>query len=187
MLRDLGEGVYAASTGIELARVELHGGDLVIAEREVRADFNFLSAKGETYFLSTMAALLARLVRDQGRDEDALSLLVTAEQATSEDDVESQALWRAIRAPIFARRGDFEQGEALAQAAVDLTSGTENVNLRAEALLELATVLSYAGKLSEARDRLNEALEMYSLKGNIVGAQAARHLLGQVGSRNDSK
>jgi len=33
MLRDLGEGVYAASTGIDLARVELLGGDLAAAER----------------------------------------------------------------------------------------------------------------------------------------------------------
>ena len=39
MLRDLGQGVDTASTGIDLVRVELHGGDLTIAEREARADY----------------------------------------------------------------------------------------------------------------------------------------------------
>jgi len=92
VLRDLGQGHYAASTGIELARVELLGGDLKFAEHEVRADMEFLSAKGETYFLSTMAALLARIVRDQGRDEEAFELSLASEQVTADDDVESQAL-----------------------------------------------------------------------------------------------
>ncbi len=55
LLRDLGQGVYAASTGIDLARVELHGGDLALAQREVQADCDLLIAKGETYYLSTMA------------------------------------------------------------------------------------------------------------------------------------
>jgi len=64
-------------------------------------DLEFLASRRETYFLSTMAALLARLVREQGRDDEALSLLVDAEQATADDDIESQVLWRAIRAPIL--------------------------------------------------------------------------------------
>ena len=33
---------------------------------------NFSRAIGETYYLSTMAALLSRVVRDQGRDDEAL-------------------------------------------------------------------------------------------------------------------
>ena len=36
------------------------------------ADYEFLVRAGETYFFSTMAALLSSVVRDQGRDEDAL-------------------------------------------------------------------------------------------------------------------
>ena len=71
LLRDLGQGVNAASTGLDLARAELHGGDLALAERVVRADYAFLANVGETYSLSTMAALRSRLVRDQGRDDEA--------------------------------------------------------------------------------------------------------------------
>jgi tetratricopeptide (TPR) repeat protein len=176
VLRDLGQGHHAAATGIELARVELLGGDLGRAEKEVRADMEFLEARGETYFLSTIAALLARIVRDQGRDEDALGLLITAEQATADDDVESQALWRAIRAPILARQGHHDEAETLARAAVELTMSTEAPNLQADALLELAEVLRSAGRLSEAEVSLTKALELFSCKGNVVGARIAREL-----------
>ena len=173
LLRDLGQGVYAASTGIDLARVELHGGDLALAQREVQADCDFLSAKGETYFLSTMAALLARLARDQGHDDEALTLTQTAEQATAVDDVESQALWRMVRAPILARAGALQQAQELARSAVELVRGTEAPMLQADALAELAAVLRAADRPDEAQRAIAEAIALYESKGNRVAAQRA--------------
>ncbi|MFN7980190.1 MAG: adenylate/guanylate cyclase domain-containing protein [Vicinamibacterales bacterium] len=170
MLRELGQGVNAASTGLDLARAELHGGDLALAEREVRADYDFLTRMGETYFLSTMAALLARLVRDQGRDGEALEFTQVAEGATSDDDVESQALWRSIRAPVVARAGDVAQGEELARAAVELARGTEAPMMLADALAELAEVLRIAGRPDEARQAMDEAMLAYGSKGDVVSA-----------------
>ena len=174
MLRELGQGVFATTTGIDLARVEMHGGDLALAEREVRADLEFLARTGEKYYRSTMVALLARLVREQGRDEEALALSQTAEEITAADDVESQSLWRAIRAPIVARAGDLEQAEALARTAVDLIGSTEAPVLQAQALWELATVLDLAGKTEEASHVIGEAIELYATKGNKVSAARCR-------------
>ena len=171
LLRDLGQGVYAASTGIDLARVELHGGDLALAQREVQADCDFLSAKGETYFLSTMAALLARIARDQGRDDEALALSRSAEQATAADDTESQALWRMVRAPILARAGELAQAEQLARQAVELVRQTESPMLQADALAELAVVLVMAQRDDEARTHRAEAIALYEAKGNRVMAE----------------
>jgi ATP/maltotriose-dependent transcriptional regulator MalT len=171
LLRDLGQGVYAASTGIDLARVELHGGDLALAQREVQADCDFLAAKGETYFLSTMAALLARIARDQGRDDEALALSQTAEQATASDDMESQALWRMVRAPILARAGELQLAEELARNAVELVRRTESPMLQADALAELAAVLAIAERHDEAHGHRAEALALYEAKGNKVMAR----------------
>lgn len=168
LLRDLGQGVFAASTGIDLALVELVGGDLVLAEQEVRADYEFLARMGETYYLSTMAALLSRLVRDQGRDDEALAFSRTAEQATAADDLDSQALWRAVRAPIVARRGDHALAEDLARTAVELVTRTEAPGLQADALAELAEVLKLAGKFDDARRANDQAIALYDAKGNIV-------------------
>ena len=66
-LRDLGSGVNAAQSVIDLLRVELHGGDLAAAEQQALEDYDFLARIGETYYLSTTAALLSRVVRDQGQ------------------------------------------------------------------------------------------------------------------------
>jgi class 3 adenylate cyclase/tetratricopeptide (TPR) repeat protein len=167
-LRDLGNRVYGAATGLDVARIELHDGDLALAEQEIRSDFEFLSAIGETYFLSSMAALLARLVRDQGRDAEALALSEVAEQATAPDDLESQALWRSVRAPILARAGEVAEGERLARESVTFARRTEASGLQAEVLSELASVLLESGKLDEARAAIDESLKVYAAKGNLV-------------------
>jgi class 3 adenylate cyclase/tetratricopeptide (TPR) repeat protein len=170
MLRELGQGVLAASTGIDLALVELLGGDLTLAEREVRVDFEFLSKAGETYYLSTVAALLSRLVRDQGRDAEALELSRIAESATAADDTDSQAMWRAGRAPIVARAGDLAHAEELARSAVELVRQTEAPLFHADALAELASVLHVAGKTEAALSTNSEAIGLYTAKGNAVSA-----------------
>jgi tetratricopeptide (TPR) repeat protein len=174
MLNELGQGVFAASTGVDLARVELLGGDLAIAEREVRADYEFLTKMGETYFLSTLAALLSRIVRDQGRDDEALVLSRIAEDATAADDIESQALWRSIRAPIVARAGDMALAEELARSALEIVRRTEAPILQADALSELAWVLRFGNKTGEARQVIGEAISLYTSKGNVVSCARSR-------------
>ena len=50
------------------------------------ADYKFLASAGETYVLSTIAAMLSPRGREQGRDEDALKLSQAAEEASAADD-----------------------------------------------------------------------------------------------------
>ena len=165
-LRDLGAALLAAHSGIDLLRIELLGGDLAVAERDARVDHDFLGQIGEKYYRSTMAALLSRVVRDQGRDDEALELSDVAEKATAKDDFDSQSLWRSIRAPIIARRGDLGLAEDLAMTAVSMVRDSEAPELKADALCELATVLQLAGRREEARAAAGEAIELYTAKGS---------------------
>lgn len=169
-LRELGQGVSAASTGIDVARVELLAGDLAGAERDVRADYEFLKLMGETYVLSTMAAMLARIVRDLGRYDEALELLATAESVAAADDIDAQVLWRSIRAPIMARAGDLSGAETLVRTALELARTSDAPVLLADTLAELAMVLSHAGRIDDARAAINEAAALYAAKGDIVSA-----------------
>jgi class 3 adenylate cyclase len=168
LLRDLGQGVFAASTGIHLARVEQRGGDAARAERELRADHDFLAAKGETYFRSTLAVLLARALRDLDRDAEALALTETAEAISAADDTESHALWRAVRATLLARAGEREASLALAADAVARVQGTESPLLQADVLAEQADVLQRAGRDAEATACARAAIERYARKGDVV-------------------
>jgi class 3 adenylate cyclase/tetratricopeptide (TPR) repeat protein len=184
LLRELGQGVLAASTAQDLVQTELLAGDLQGAEREAREDYAFLTNMGETYQLATLAALLSRLVRDQGRDDEALEFSKAAEVAAGDDDIESQALWRSIRAPIMGRAGHLNSAEELARAALVLSLQTEISTLHADARAELAHVLHLCGKQNEARQTIYEAIALYEAKGDKVSAARWRdwttHALVQV-------
>ncbi|MEO6745220.1 MAG: AAA family ATPase [Caldimonas sp.] len=173
LLRDLGQGLRLATASLDSGMVELLAGDAAAAERELRPDYDTLLAMGNSYSLSTMAALLARAVREQGRDEEALALTVTAESKTADDDVDSQVLWRCIRAPILARSGRVEEAEALVRTALDLSRQTDVPVLQANALYELAAVLGASGRIDEARDALEQAVRVSSAKGDTVSAVKA--------------
>jgi class 3 adenylate cyclase/tetratricopeptide (TPR) repeat protein len=181
LLRDLGQGVNAASTGLDVARVELLAGDLASAEREVRADFEFLKQRGETYFLSTMAALLSRILRDQGHSEEAMAFSRTAEEAASADDIESQILWRCIRAPLAAGAGRIDEAEELARTARDMSRKTEVPALQADAHTELACVLGRQGRAEEARHHIDEAIALYAAKGDVVSLARAKEVAARFG------
>ena len=91
-------------------------------------------------FLSTMAALLARVVRELGRDDEALALTQAAEHAAADHDLDAQVRWRTVRAPILARRGHGQQAEELAREALDLARKTGAPILQADTLFDLAVV-----------------------------------------------
>jgi len=175
MLRDMGEGVGAAASVIHLATTELHGGDLALAEDELRREIDFLRKAGEEYHLSSIVTLLGQVVRDQGRDEEALRLLTNAEELSSPDDVESQALWRSVCAPILARAGAHAKAEELARSAVELLKETEGPGTRADAVSELATVLYLIGKTEEALRMNDAAIELYETKGILFSANRRRN------------
>jgi tetratricopeptide (TPR) repeat protein len=174
MLRELGQGVRVAATGMHVALVELRGGDLSLAEREVRADYDMLSSMGEKYHRSAIAALLARLLRDQGRDSEALGLLEVAQELSAPHDMESQALWRSVKASIVARSGDTGAADRLAREAVELVRDMEAPGLQGDALAELAEVLQIAGRVGDAGVANDEAIALYDAKGDTVAARARR-------------
>ncbi len=170
VLRELGQGVHAASTALDLVTIESLAGDLPRAEAEARVDYEFLERQGETFYLATLASLLARVVRDQGRDVDALALTEVAERTAADDDVDAQVLWRSARAPIVARAGSVAAAEAMAREALALARTTEVPTLLADALFELASVLAIAARAPEARAAFDEAAALYRAKGDVVSA-----------------
>lgn len=172
-LRDVGKGVLAAATAIDVARVELLIGDLATAEVEVRSDYDFLASVGETFYCSALASLLSRIVREQGRLDEALELSIAAEKATAADDRDSQVMWRAARAPILASQGKLEEAETMARDAADMMDGDEAPSGKADALIELVAVLIAADKREEARAAMDRALALYAVKENKAAAENA--------------
>ena len=85
-------------------------------------------------------------------------------------------VWRSVGARA-STRGRHQDAEALAREASSLASETDDVNMRADTLLDLAEVLRAAGSEAEAATHVRLALGLYEAKGNEVSAARARALL----------
>jgi tetratricopeptide (TPR) repeat protein len=116
----------------------------------------------------------------QGRLDEAEELARLSEEAASPDDVISQSILWAVRAGVLAGRGDFESGERAARRAVEIAERSDFLNHQADMYVALAGVLSLAGRTDEAAAALEEALERYEQKGNVVSAAKARERLARL-------
>jgi class 3 adenylate cyclase/tetratricopeptide (TPR) repeat protein len=173
ILSELGASVSAAATSIDLARVELLAGDLEAAERALQVDFDFLTAMGENYLRSTLAAVFARVLRAAGRFDQSFEMTKVAEAAGADDDVETQTLWRSIRAVLLATRGETVEAMRLSQEALAYAAKTDGPLLRAEAMMDYAEVLDLSGADADARGAAGEALALYRAKGDVISARLA--------------
>jgi DNA-binding SARP family transcriptional activator len=180
ILRDLGLKVVVGSSTEMAGIVGLLAGDAVTAESHLRLGFSVLEEMGDQSGLSTNAAILAEAVLAQGRDEEALELTTQSEQAAAAEDLPVQVQWRGPRAKALARRGELDAAERLAHEAVSLAERTDFLNLHANALLDLATVLQHDRRVEEAAAAAEAAHALYERKGNLVGADKAQSLVGVI-------
>jgi hypothetical protein len=184
-LEELGLRFRFAQLAMYAGLAELIAGDPAEAERQVRPAYEELQTMGESGFLSTTAAVLARAVYLQQRHDGALALTETSERSASSDDIVTQALWRGTRARVLADRGS-DAAEPLARQAVALARQTDFVNMLADALRDLAETLTLLHRGEEADAPLNEAIGLYEAKGNVVSAAAARGLLDRTPEESET-
>ncbi|MDX6490691.1 MAG: hypothetical protein QOD43_936, partial [Gaiellaceae bacterium] len=181
MFEDIGASVLAASTSFWVARVELLAGDPEAAELDLRRDYGRLEAMGEVFFRTTLGAMLAQALYAQGRIDDAETLALEVHSLAANDDIEVDSLCRSIRAKALARRGEFVEAVGLAETAVALLPGVEAPLMRTEALIDLAEVLEAAGDIRRARQALEEARDLSSLKEMAVPLERVSALLDGLG------
>ena len=168
ILEEVGGGPLGASISLDSGRVEMLARDLGAAERELRRDYNTLTAMGEKYLRSTIGGLLARVVEMQGRHDEAIEMTQQVQQIAAEDDVDAQALWRGARARALANLGQGEAALALAEEAIALRRRSDSPVHQAEALIDLAEVRSLSGDVAAATGALEEALALAERKGDTV-------------------
>ncbi len=178
LLEELGLDVEVASATIESWRVEMLAGDVPAAERELRRGYTILVEAGEKYVLSTVAGLLAQTLYLLDRHDEVEALGQLARELATEDDVDTQALWRCVQAKMLARAGAVDEAEALAREALEILGPTDALLYRYSALLDLAEVRRLAGR--DANEELREALALAETKGSSAMAREVQSLLASV-------
>lgn len=164
----LGLNVWAANNAQEGYYVEMLAGNPGGAATMLRNSYEALEVMGETGFLSTIAGFLAQSLYEQEQYEEAEQFSRRCEEFAAEDDALSQVLWRSTRAKVTARRRDPARAEELAREAVELIKQTEMLNTHADALIDLAEVLTLDDRSAEAHECRSEAARLYERKGNVV-------------------
>jgi len=181
LLVDLGPSIMASSTAFDAARVELFAGDLAAAERELRRDHAELETLKETYYRSTIAALLARVLFLKGDAAGADEFCRIAIDLADDDDIDAQVRSKTVQARLMAE----VQGAAaleIAEQAVELSSRTADLELRGDALVDLATIIQTLRGREAAEPPLREALRLYELKGDLVSSERVMRVLDDLGS-----
>jgi predicted ATPase len=178
MVADLGQTLTSAATHDD-AFVALLAGDAARAERCLRQACAELEQMGERALLATTAGMLARALLLQGNVEEAWRFTDVAEGAAAAADVSAQALWRAVRAQLLARRGEAAAARRLGAEAVAQAARTDWPVELADALLAQADVLRSVGDAAAADRATREAIELYTRKGDVASAERARALTAE--------
>jgi tetratricopeptide (TPR) repeat protein len=175
---DMGLMVLLYRTTSVLSLIELLVGDLPAAERGLREAYNVLDETGETGFLSTVTSILADVLIEQGKIDEASALALRAIELSAPDDVDPLTRAKSVLAVARAREGKANEAEAAARDAVESCRGTDLIMILADALRRQGEVLRASGKEEDAVGALNEALAAYEQKGNVVMAARIRESLG---------
>ncbi|MFL5779127.1 MAG: AAA family ATPase [Chloroflexota bacterium] len=165
MLVELGPSIAASSTSTESSRIEVLAGDLEAAELALRRDDAELEAMGERYFRASIDGMLAGVLVDRGRLEEAEAFAEAARTLGDPDDAEVQILWRAALGRILAIRNEPEAAIVHAQESARLAEATADLLLQADALADLSEVLYRVGRPEEALAARDAAAERYERKG----------------------
>jgi tetratricopeptide (TPR) repeat protein len=154
--------------------------DPVAAERDLRPGYEALRRIGERSGFSSVTGLLARAVCAQGRYAEADQLSKESAAAARPNDIHSHILWRTTRARVLAHTGELDAAEAFAREAVAFAADSDFLDSHGDALVDLAEVLVLADRPQEAVAALDQAIQLYEQKGNLLSAGRTRALLDRL-------
>ena len=174
LIGHLGAGFWVPP--IYFALAALWQDDPVAAERELQPGHRALAQLGERSNFSSLAAVHAQAVYDQGRYDEAETLAEQARRASRPIDIQCQTIWRTVKAKVLAQRGEPARAEELAREAVAYVKHSDFLPVHAQALMDLAEILLLAGQPRAATPILNEATRLWEQKGNLVAAARTRRV-----------
>jgi class 3 adenylate cyclase/tetratricopeptide (TPR) repeat protein len=161
-VRDRSGAKFRRAMGASVAGSnELLAGDPAAAEHHLRQAYEAYRAMGDRGYLSTVASLLAEALYAQGRLDEARQMTEESQAATAPGDIDAQVRWRAVRAKVLARSGQFPAARALVDEAAALVPPTSWPSLQAEVLMAGAEVDRLAGAPGQAEASLRAALRIY--------------------------
>jgi len=162
------------------APLEIRDGDLAAAERDLRAALELTYEMGDRSRIPNISALLADVLLDQGRLDEAEQHLDVARQAVQAGDASGQAFTLVAEARLLSRRGSTEEAAALADRGRAILSGTQELMSLPSFLGRQGEVLLAAGRDGDAAAALRAAVDAAERKGASAEAKLAHARLDEL-------
>jgi class 3 adenylate cyclase/tetratricopeptide (TPR) repeat protein len=156
--------------------VEWSAGDPGGVERVLRPLYDEMRRTGEIGYTGSHAALLAHAAIERGRIDEALHLSDVSRSVATPDDYDAQVGWRSARGLALAASGRLIDAETLLREAVAIVEATEDTNLLAETLLDLARAVEGLNRRDEAETVIDRAAELFEAKGSGAGIKRVERL-----------
>ena len=170
ILFEIGQQWWAEGVMGQLgAFIEIQAGDfeaaLACLEESVRA----ADAIGERAYSSTTVALLADVLCELGRFDEAIEMSRVSEERSSQDDLMSEASWRSARGRALAAQGQDREADEMMDRALELIAATDMVGIQGDIWRHMADLRSTLGRPpSDVAAALTEARRLYAVKGWLV-------------------
>jgi tetratricopeptide (TPR) repeat protein len=159
---------------------ERYLGHLDRAEQQFRAGVEQWDALGETGFNSTMTALLASVLCDLGRFDEAEFYAHRSRELSADDDFASQAAWRMAQSRVLSHRGDHDEALAMVDEAIAINETTDYLTWQAESDEVQGIVLWGAGRTDEAAEAFEHARERFERKGAVPAVERVRARIAEL-------
>jgi ATP/maltotriose-dependent transcriptional regulator MalT len=121
--------------------------------------------------------MLAGVLAQQGRLDEADEHLAVARETIQEIDVSGTSQLKISTARVLAHRGELEEAVRLAAEAAALIDGTQELLNVPVMLMWQAEVLELAGRPEDAKNVLGKAADIAARKGSVVGVALATERL----------
>jgi tetratricopeptide (TPR) repeat protein len=140
-------------------------GDHAAAARYWQKAVDDFREHGHVLYQAGYGARLGRCLCALGRYDEAEPW---AQFGRKSDFPETEWGWRQVQALVHAHRGEHQEAERMAREAVDLAERTDQLTFQGDALVDLAGVLAAAGRVDEAAEAYEQALDRYGRKRNLA-------------------
>ena len=180
-LAERGGGIRLAVTiGHALVDLELLADDPAAAVELGEEGCRLFEELGEKNYQAYTAGKLAQALYALDQLDECEAWAGRAGELGASDDALAQMFSGQAKAKVLARRGELAEAEWLAHDAVAVGEETDMLDAQGDAYADLGEVLLLTGKPDEAAAALEQALERYERKGNIVSTRRAQTRLAEI-------
>jgi predicted ATPase len=181
----LGRGTTQGGFELVLGDLELLAGRPAAAIETLLHSDAVLAQLSEQSIRSTTQALLADAHERLGNRAAARAAIELSDELTASEDVLNCVTTHRVLARLALAEADDAAAEKWARSAVNCACRTEFVRSTADARLDLARVLSALARPQDAAPEARAALDLYTSKGDVLGARQASALLEGLGQATD--